>query len=753
MEPRRLSNALVDPNENDLESSLLLSQLLISQVGPKEEEKVEQKLQQIPKDQYLCPKCLIPHEIRHINEETKEIEIHCANKCQTKYTIKDYLDHMCRISYYYYKCEICKKKMQKNYKIEEGNIFKYCFECNKIICLQCYDFMHQKLKHTNIIPSNEIFNKCGNHANEDYLQFCINCSTHLCSKCTFSPHKGHILVTLNSILPTQKEIDKFKNKKEEYLNKKKELLKQIEELDNLIYLNDIVLQTYLKHQKNYYYIINVLNLYNNNINNNNQIMNNNIIDDDDDDDDTFINRSNTIDKKYRNYSKRKVNMRTDYDADSKDSSQNSTKNLSSFNKDRKKNIPIQNSDNNNKGERKHLKDILTNIVKNKENREINQSKEERKDRFEKRDRYERRSSKNYDSDCQDSDQIWKRRYTEQKRRIRHCSQEVRTNLDLEQGNELLEKFNKEFGSKPFLDKRKVELWGAKMGKEGLLVLLNNKQKFHELEELVLARVKLNSIDFLENIYVDKLKLLNLELNRISSLNIFQYLNLKDLETLNLANNAISSIDVLQKLTCNNLQNINLSRNFIDSIDILSRVNFPKLKNLTLSENKISNISNLNKASFPYLCELFLNSNLITSIDVFKEVNFPSLKLLNLSCNKISSIDALGKFSCSKIEEINLRMNSINNIESLSKANLPLLKGLHLDNNKISDINCLTKTYLKQLQRLYLNNNLIININAFKYNPFPKLDTLTLGGNKINNKDRNTKKILEDLEKKKVYITH
>ena len=94
MEPKRLSNAIIDPNENDIDSSLLLSQILLSQVGPKEEEKVEQKLKQIPKDEYLCPKCLIPHEIRHINEETKEVEIHCSNKCQTKYSIKYYLTHM-----------------------------------------------------------------------------------------------------------------------------------------------------------------------------------------------------------------------------------------------------------------------------------------------------------------------------------------------------------------------------------------------------------------------------------------------------------------------------------------------------------------------------------------------------------------------------------------------------------------------------------------------------------------------------------
>ena len=733
MEARNLANAIIEPNENDIDSSLLLSQLLISQVGPKEEEKVEQKLKQIPKDEYLCPKCLIPHEIRHINEETKEIEIHCANNCQAKYTLKDYLTNMCRISYYYYKCEMCKKKIQKNFKLEEGSIFKYCFECNKIICLQCYDFMHQKLNHVNIVPSNEIFNKCGTHANEDYIQFCVNCSMHLCAKCTFKPHKGHILVTLNSILPTQKEIDKFKNKKEQYINKKNELLKQIEELDNLIYINDIVLQTYLKHQKNYYYIINVLNLYNNDINNNNNngIMNNNNINtDDDEDDEDFINRCKRQASGRNKYLKRKVNSKTDYDSDSKEINVNS-KHVSSFNKKERNIKIIPNNDSNNQ-DKNILKDILTNIVKNKEKKEKSIGK----------DRYNR-----------NEEERGNRNYSLERRRARHCSQDIRTNLDLEQGNQYLDKFIKEFGNKPFADKRKVELWGSKMGKEGLLVLLNNKHKFLEIEELILGRVNLNSLDFLENIFLDRIKILNLEYNRISSINIFQNLNMKNIETLNLSSNAISSIGNLHKVSMINIQYLYLSRNSIDSIDILSKVNFPKLKGLYLAENKISNISILSKVSFFNLSELFLNSNLISSVEVLNEVNFPILKTLNLSCNKISSIDTISKIPCLKLEEINLRMNLISNVEPLSKINLFYLKGLHLDNNKISDISCLSKAYFKNLQRLYLNNNLIVNISMFKFNPFNKLDTLTLAGNKINIKDRNNKKIVEDLEKKKIHVSY
>ena len=770
MEPTLLSNTLIDPDENDLDSSLLLSQLLITQIGPKEEEK-EEEIKQIPKDQYLCPKCLIPHEIRHINEETKEIEIHCANKCQTKYLIKEYLEHMCRISYYYYKCEICKKKMQKNFKIEEGCIFKYCFECNKIICLPCFDFIHKKFKHKNVVSSNEIFNKCSIHPNEDFVKFCINCSTHLCNKCSLLYHRNHILVNLDTIKPTQKEIDKFKNKKEEYMNKKKELLKQIEDLDNLIYLNEIVLQTYLKHKNNYYYIINVLNLYNNDINKNQNINNNNINNDDEDnDDEEIINRYKTSNR-FRNHymKKRGINMQSSENllmsnsknltmsnstlSNSKNlntsiSSINNSKYLTTYNsinnihktyntntsQTRTINTNSINDKNssrtNNRGERKYLRDILSNITK-KRGRDNGSSN----------DIFERKTSKIWKND---EDKPWRRR-------LRNISQEVRSNLDLQEGNKILEKFNKEFGDKPFMDKTKVELWGAKMGKEGLLVLLNNKHKFMELEELVLGRVKLNSIDFLENIFVDKLKLLNLELNRISNLSVFQNLHLVNLEILNLSNNAITSIDILQKVYMPNLLNLNLAKNFIELIDVLSKVNVPKLKVLNLAENKISKITVLKNVNFIQLTDLLLNSNLIINIDALKDFNVPNLKMLNLSGNKISFIDAFSKISFLKLEELNLSMNLINKIEPLTKINLSFIKGLFLNNNKISDISCLSHTGLKSLQRLYLNNNLIENIYCFRKNPFPKLETLTLGGNKINYKDRNIKKILDDLEKNKVYI--
>jgi hypothetical protein len=241
-------------------------------------------------------------------------------------------------------------------------------------------------------------------------------------------------------MPTQKEIDKFKNKKEEYMNKKKELLKQIEDLDNLIYLNEIVLQTYLKHQKNYYYIINVLNLYNNNINNNiisSSSLNN---EDDDFDDVDIINRCSTINRQNTNkshYSKRRSNLKNDYDFDSKDLSLNNSKKniMSSFKRAENNRInSLINSENknNNKRDKKYINYILTNIVKNKEKKDGSVIKEERRSRYVNRSNRNENDSFKDDDDEIDAEEFEKR--LKGKKRVRHCSQDIRTKLDLQQGN-------------------------------------------------------------------------------------------------------------------------------------------------------------------------------------------------------------------------------------------------------------------------------------------------------------------------------
>ena len=695
------NKAFQPSEETEDDCNLLLSQLLLSQIPQNEEEKSDntKKSENVPKDQYLCPKCLTPHEI-FINQSLNEVEIKCSsNSSKNKYPISDYLDEINKTSYFYYKCEICKKNIQKNFKIEDGSIFKYCYQCNKIICMQCLDFSHPK-NHKNVIASNEIFNKCSIHYNEDNDSFCINCNTHLCKNCPLTSHKKHRLIKLEDIFPTKAEINKYKEKKNEFITQKEILLKKVRDLENLINLSDIIYETYEKHSKNYFYIKNFVNAFEGI----NQIKKNNIPKS------GFKNRVNSAskadDEKYGENNKIKYVKVSKYDRD---------------------NLSVENSPDHSisqkNTQKNEIKNILLNIVNRKEIKE--------KESF---------SNQKID-------------YKESRKIERIVSSDIRTNYKLEKGEDLLNKFNKEYGMKILANKKKVELWGVKMGKDGLMVLLNNKNKFNCLEELILGRIKLNSIDFLEDIIVKYLIKLDLEFNKIINIDLLSKLNISSMEKLNLSNNMINNIDVLSKIKMTNLLLLNLSRNRISSIDVFAKVKFPKLKGLFLSENNISNIEILKDVEFSQLTELYLNSNIISSIDVFKETKFSNLKLLNLNTNRISSIEALTKFKSDKIEEINLRMNIIDNIEILTKVNFPLLKGLLLDNNRITNIDCLVKCKLPMLQRIYLGNNYIENINVFMGNIFPKLDTLTLAGNKINFNDKNTKKIIEDLEKKKIYVSH
>ena len=695
-----VNKALQPSEELQDDCNLLLSQLLLSQIPQKEQEKTDntKNPDTVPKDQYLCPKCLTPHEI-FINTSLNEVELKCSSKSfKNKYSICDFLDEITKTSYFYYKCEICKKNIQKNFKIEDDCIFKYCYQCNKIICMQCLDFSHPN--HKNVIASNQIFNKCSEHFNEDYEYFCINCNIHLCKNCPLNLHKKHRLIKLVDIFPTKAEINRYKEKKNEFIIQKEILLKQIRDLDNLINLSDIIFETYEKHNKNYFYIKNVVNAFDG------------------------VNQIKKID-----IPKSGFRDRTNSTGTSKNDNQYGSNNKLKYikvSKYDKQNLATENSFDNiisqKNTQKKELKDILLNLVKKKEIMEKEVFLNQKVD------------------------------YKELRKIGRKASSDIKTDYKLDKGEDLLSKFNKEYGMKIFANKKKVELWGVKMGKDGLMVLLNNKNKFNCLEELILGRIKLNSIDFLEDIIVKNLLKLDLEFNKITNLDLLTKLNIHSLEKLNLSNNSISNIDILSKISMPNLLILNLSRNRINSIDVFAKVKFPKLRGLFLSENNISNIQVLKNVEFNQLTELYLNSNSISSIDVLKETKFPNLKLLNLNTNKVLSIDALTKFQSYKIEEINLRMNCISNIEALSKVNFPFLKGLLLDNNRITNIDCLGKCKLPLLQRIYLENNYIENINVFMGNIFPKLDTLTLAGNKINFRDKNTKKIIEDLENKKIYVS-
>ena len=106
---------------------------------------------------YTCTECSSNIEIKYINEINNKILFECPKHGDKKMTIKEYFKKMDKNTYLYSECSLCKKQQNK---INNNTIFKYCFDCKKIICNNC------------------IFNHEKNHflIQNDYL--CIKCQKH-----------------------------------------------------------------------------------------------------------------------------------------------------------------------------------------------------------------------------------------------------------------------------------------------------------------------------------------------------------------------------------------------------------------------------------------------------------------------------------------------------------------------------------------------------------------------------------------------
>ena len=193
----------------------------------------------IPRDQYTCPKCKLIPEILKLDLENNEIEIICPKHGKIKLSIKDYLLSESSFTYYNVVCAKDKKLIQR---YSPNNIFSYCTECGHVFCKKC---SHDH-KHNNLLPLNEINNKCLNHL-DDEIKYCNKCQMNICSK-TIHEHE---LIDIQK--PNNEDIEKIKNKK-------KLLEKNKESLEYLIKTMDIILNTYEKHPNNYLHNINIVNI-------------------------------------------------------------------------------------------------------------------------------------------------------------------------------------------------------------------------------------------------------------------------------------------------------------------------------------------------------------------------------------------------------------------------------------------------------------------------------------------------------------
>jgi len=168
-----------------------------------------------------------------------------------------------------YKCEICTTaKFEKQKSCPE---FKYCFNCTKVICPNCYK-KHKK-EHKYIVPIYEMHLK-NLHSPQKLLSDNI-VSNQLETVPDVSQNNNENYNNINNNMneknmydykPTENDIQTIKNKN-------KELKNRIKSLRVMIKMNKILLKTYKKHPENYFNNKNISNVANSIINNGGIISN------------------------------------------------------------------------------------------------------------------------------------------------------------------------------------------------------------------------------------------------------------------------------------------------------------------------------------------------------------------------------------------------------------------------------------------------------------------------------------------------
>lgn len=212
-----------------------------------EEEFLPQDFNNIPTDMFLCPEdeCGEVPEILKIYTDIGKMELKCEKCGIIEIPIEKYYLSMKKCSKNYkspkYVCENCKKT-----KMNEES-FKYCYECQKDLCNECFSDkkIHQNHNYINV---NEKRNKCLKHYDEEVTQYCKDCHQNVCSKEINNKHKGHDLITLSTF--------KFKSIKKcrELIEEKNKLLSE------QFRFNKLVLNTCSNFPYNYNHMKSVINI-------------------------------------------------------------------------------------------------------------------------------------------------------------------------------------------------------------------------------------------------------------------------------------------------------------------------------------------------------------------------------------------------------------------------------------------------------------------------------------------------------------
>lgn len=202
---------------------------------------------------YTCPKCPLSPKILSLYRNTVQLECQVHGKMSIELDV--FMEKSLKNSFYGRTCGICNKNKQK----DDKNIFKFCYDCNKVICYQCI-FTHQKSfpMHQKIILSKDYNTKCFIHPGANYEEFCYTCNKNICNQC-FDEHKSHDRESLVGLDEDIIEGDiNIINLRKEFLETVMEnLAKEINDINKCIKFYDLILNTKKNFPNNAYHVQNI----------------------------------------------------------------------------------------------------------------------------------------------------------------------------------------------------------------------------------------------------------------------------------------------------------------------------------------------------------------------------------------------------------------------------------------------------------------------------------------------------------------
>ena len=207
----------------------------------------------VQEDSYTCPKCQLTPRIISLYRNT--IQLECPTHGNMSLDLDSYIEKSSKMAYFGQTCGIC----NSNRQIDDKNIFKYCYDCNKTICYQCIHNHQTKFPgHNKLISSKQYNTKCYIHKGENYEEYCYTCHKNICNSC-FDEHQSHDRESLAGLDEEIVEGDlSIIDLRKQYLETvRNKLMSEINQIDNCIKFYNLITNTKSSLPNNGYHVQNV----------------------------------------------------------------------------------------------------------------------------------------------------------------------------------------------------------------------------------------------------------------------------------------------------------------------------------------------------------------------------------------------------------------------------------------------------------------------------------------------------------------